>query len=229
MALAGAEERLEPGRERNAIAGGERVAVAVGDRDRGVDVVEPREDGLDEAGVEERRVDRGGERHLRTPGEGAEADREAAEGALPLHRIGDRLDAGGQRRELLSGRRDRHHRPSVGRAEKDAGDPRDEGLAVPVEERLRPAHPARPAADQEDGARLHRDDRTRRPGGAAGARPTAGRGPVVARGDVRLGVGGVGGLAELVGLDRVAGHGGRGAPGDPCGGPRGPPSAAGPR
>ena len=114
--------------------------------------------GAGTAGRSSRRTRRG-----RAVGNGAEPDGDALHRPEPLHRVVNGLDAGRQRREVLSRRAD-HHDRTVDRAGEDARRAPQERGAVPLQRRLGLAHPRRAPAHEHHACRSgdrHLRDRRR--------------------------------------------------------------------
>ena len=141
----------------------ERMPAAVSDGRSGVVVRADRtENGGHERRIEKRHVHRRHEGDVGPPLKRCETGGQAAKRAVALRGIVDDLDVAGQVGQLLTGRSHRDDLPVAHDAGENAGDPRGQRLPVPVESRLRAAHPRRPAADEQDCAGPHPGESTRK-------------------------------------------------------------------
>ena len=151
-----AQQVLDRGQDgRAAVEGGERVVIAVGERDRQVVVADQRGEPVDPGRLEERDVGGRGVDQLDRVRQRRQPGGEALERAAPGDRVADDRHPVGQRGELLPGRRDDHDRPDPGRRADQPDDPLEHPLGAERQPRLGPAHPPALAPAEDHGPEVH--------------------------------------------------------------------------
>ena len=132
------------------------MRLSVVNRDRRVHVpFDPRHDAGDEGGREKRSVDRGDEHTLGGRGKSPQPGSDGLERPTAGSRVLDDLDVRGQRGQTLTRRAHDDDRSGAGGLERPADD-LCEGVAVPVELGLWPAHALGATTDEHDPReRLH--------------------------------------------------------------------------